>query len=136
MNPAGAENGVGVISTAYLKDPTDTQWVNDEDYKRWDAWMAKYNPDADRKSAFNVYGYSVAQSIVAVLKQCGDGLTRASVMKQAANLKDLQVDMLLPGVKINTGPKDFYPIEQMQLMKFDGKTWELFGPVIDGAVGS
>jgi branched-chain amino acid transport system substrate-binding protein len=136
MNPAGAENGVGVISTAYLKDPTDTQWVNDEDYKRWDAWMAKYNPDADRKSAFNVYGYSVAQSIVAVLKQCGDDLTRANVMKQAANLKDLQVDMLLPGVKINTGPKDFYPIEQMQLMKFDGKTWELFGPVIDGAVGS
>ncbi len=136
MNPAGADNGIGIISTFYTKDPTDPQWKDDAAYKTWSAFMDKYYPDGDKKSSFTVYGYSVAQTMVQTLAQCGDDLTRANVMKQAANLKDLQVDMLLPGVKINTGPKDFYPIEQMQLMKFDGKTWELFGPVIDGAVGS
>lgn len=136
MNPAGAENGIGIISAFYTKDPTDPQWKDDAGYKAWSEWMDKHHPDGDKKSSFTVYGYTVAQTLVQVLKQCGDDLTRANVMKQAANLKDLSLGMLLPGIKINTGPKDFYPIEQMQLGKFNGTSWELFGPVINGEVGS
>lgn len=132
MNPAGPENGLGVISTFYTKDPTDPQWKDDAAYKTWSAFMDKYYADGDKKSTFTVYGYTVAQTMVQVLKQCGDDLTRANVMKQAASLTDLELGMLLPGIKINTGAKDFFPIEQMQLAKFNGKGWDLFGEIISG----
>ena len=97
--------------------------------------MDKYYPDGDKTNSNNVYGYAVAQTMVQVLKQCGDDLTRENVMKQAANLKNFSSDVLLPGIKINTSPDDFFPIEQMQLMKFNGEGWQLFGDVITGEVG-
>ncbi len=116
---------------AYLKDPVDEQWKNDPAMKEYFAFMAKYAPDAKAIDANNVYGYSVSQTLVQVLKQCGDDLTRANIMKQAANLKDLQLPLALPGIKINTSPTDFSPFESLQLQKFDGKQWVLFGKVIE-----
>lgn len=130
MQPAGMEKGVGIVTSAYLKDPTDEQWKNDPAFKDWLAWMQKYNPRADVADGFNVYGYSVAQTLVQTLKQCGDNLTRENVMKQAASIKNMPLPMLLPGIVVDTSPTDFYPIEKMQLQKFDGKTWVLFGDVI------
>jgi branched-chain amino acid transport system substrate-binding protein len=128
MAPAGLENGVGIISVSYIKDPTDPQFQKGKEYDDWLAWMQKYHPKGDLKDNFNVYGYTVAQTMVQVLKQAGDNLTRANIMKEAANL-DMTLPMLLPGVNIKTGPDDFYPIEREQLAKFDGKTWQLFGKV-------
>ncbi|MBL8381848.1 MAG: ABC transporter substrate-binding protein [Burkholderiales bacterium] len=128
MVPAGAENGIGIVSAFYLKDPTDPQWQNSPEYKEWAAWMARYNPQASLKDNFNVYGYTVAQSLVQVLRQAGNDLTRANVMKQAASL-DLASPMLLPGIRVKTGPDDFFPIEQEQLARWDGKTWVLFGKI-------
>jgi len=136
LKPAGLENAKGILSSAYTKDATDPTWKNDPGYKDWVAFMDKYYPDGDKTSSFTVYGYTVAQTLVQALKQCGDNLTRENVMKQAANLKELDLPMLLPGIKINTGPDDFFPIEQMQMMKFNGENWELFGPVMSGAIGS
>jgi branched-chain amino acid transport system substrate-binding protein len=130
LTPAGLDKSVGLISTQYLKDPTDKAWDNDAGVKDWRAFMAKYYADGNLADISNVVGYSVAQTMVQVLKQCGDNLTRENVMKQAANLKDLQLPMALPGIKINTGPADFAPFEAMQLSKFDGKQWERFGAVI------
>jgi ABC-type branched-subunit amino acid transport system substrate-binding protein len=135
LKPAGMENAKDIISTAYLKDPTDPTWKDDPGVKVWQAFMDKYYPDGDKLNSNNVYGYAAAQTMVQVLKQCGDNLTRENVMMQAANLKDFASDVLLPGIKINTGPDDFFPIEQMQLMKFNGTAWELFGDVINGEVG-
>jgi ABC-type branched-subunit amino acid transport system substrate-binding protein len=129
MTTAGAENGVGVISAFYLKDPTDPQWQNSAEYKEWLSWMQKYFPGGDLKDNLNVFGYTVAQTLVEVLKKSGDNLTRENVMKQAANL-DMTLPMLLPGVNIKTGPDDFFPIEREQLARWDGKTWVLFGKVI------
>ena len=129
MVAAGAEAGVGVISAFYLKDPTDPQWANSKEYKDWLAFMQKYHPQGDLKDNFNVYGYTVAQTLVEVLKKAGDTLTRENVMKQAANL-DMTLPMLLPGVNIKTAPDDFFPIEREQLARWDGKTWVLFGKVI------
>lgn len=129
MTTAGAENGVGVISAFYLKDPTDPQWQNSQEYKDWLAWMQKYFPGGDLKDNLNVFGYTVAQTLVEVLKKAGDNLTRENVMKQAASL-DMTLPMLLPGVNIKTGPDDFFPIEREQLARWDGKTWVLFGKVI------
>ena len=134
LKPAGFEASKDIVSTQYLKDPTDPTWDNDPGKKEWIAFMDKYFPDGDKTSSFTVYGYTVAQTLVHVLKQCGDNLTRENVMKQAASLKDVTHPMLLPGVKINTSDKDFYPIEQMQLEKFNGERWELFGPVMSGEV--
>ena len=128
--PGGLEKSIGLISTAYLKDPLDSAWKDDKGMKDWYAFMAKYYPDGDLKDGGNVFGYAVAQTLVQVLKQCGDNLTRENVMKQAANLKDLQLDILLPGIKINTGPTDFAPIQAEQLIRFDGKQWVRFGEVI------
>jgi branched-chain amino acid transport system substrate-binding protein len=128
IKPAGPENAVGIITAAYIKDPTDPQFQKGKEYDDWLAWMKKYQPNGDLSSNFNVYGYTVAQTLVQVLKQAGDNLTRDNVMKQAASL-DLTLPMLLPGVNIKTGPDDFYPIEREQLMKFNGKGWELFGKV-------
>jgi branched-chain amino acid transport system substrate-binding protein len=136
LKPAGMENAKDVVSTAYYKDPTDPTWKNDAGFKRWEEFMAKYFPEGDKSSSFTVYGYSVAQTLVQVLKQCGDNLTRENVMKQAANLKDFEPEMLLPGIKVNTSPTDFYPIKQMQLMRFNGQRWELFGPVLSGGTSS
>jgi branched-chain amino acid transport system substrate-binding protein len=130
LTPAGLDKSVGLVSTQYLKDPSDKAWDNDAGVKEWRAFMAKYYPDGNLADISNVVGYSVAQTMVQVLKQCGDNLTRENVMKQAANLKDLQLPMLLPGVKIGTGPADFAPIEAMQLSRFDGKQWERFGNII------
>jgi ABC-type branched-subunit amino acid transport system substrate-binding protein len=135
LKPAGLQYAKDIISTAYLKDPTDPAWKDDAGVKVWREFMDKYYPDGDKANANNVYGYVQAQAMVQVLKQCGDDLTRANVMKQAANLKDFSTDMMLPGIKVNTSSTDFFPIEQMQLMKFDGEAWRLFGGVITGEVG-
>ena len=128
MTPAGLENGVGLITSNYIKDPTDPQWANDKGYKDWVEWMKKYYPSGNLADAFNVYGYNVAQGLVHVLKQAGDNLTRENIMKQAASL-DMTLPMLLPGVNVKTSADDFYPIEREQLARFDGKTWVLFGKV-------
>jgi branched-chain amino acid transport system substrate-binding protein len=136
LKPAGMENAKDIVSTAYYKDPTDPTWKDDVGFKHWAEFMAKDFPEGDKSSSFTVYGYSVAQTLVQVLKQCGDNLTRENVMKQAANLKDFEPEMLLPGIKVNTSPTDFYPIEQMQLMRFNGQRWELFGPVLSGGTSS
>jgi branched-chain amino acid transport system substrate-binding protein len=132
MKPAGLDASQGVLSSAYLMDPTDPQWKDQPGMKEWFAFMDKWNPSADKTDAFNIYGYALARTMVQVLKQCGDNLTRDNVMKQAANLKSFEPGVLLPGIKINTSPTDFYPIEQEQLMRFKGDTWELFGPVLSG----
>lgn len=131
LTPAGLDNSVGIITAEYRKDPADPHWADDPAVKDWKAWMAKYAPDANLADQNYVYGYSAAQALVQVLKQCGDNLTRANVMKQATALKDLQLPMLLPGVKINTSPTDYFPIETVRLSRFNGTTWELFGDVID-----
>jgi branched-chain amino acid transport system substrate-binding protein len=130
LQPAGPEKAVGLISSVYLKDPTDPAWKDDKAIKDFAAFMKKYYPDGNRDDIINVYGYAAAQTLVQVLKQCGDDLTRENVMRQAANLKDLEVAGLLPGIRINTSPTDFYPIKQVQLMRFDGKTWVRFGELI------
>jgi ABC-type branched-subunit amino acid transport system substrate-binding protein len=135
LRPAGLDNAKDIISTAYLKDPTDPMWQDDPGTRNWRAFMDRYYPDGDKSNANNVYGYVLAQNMVQVLKQCGDDLTRANVMKQAASLRNFSTDMMLPGVEANTGPDDFFPIEQMQLMRFDGESWRLFGEVITGEVG-
>jgi branched-chain amino acid transport system substrate-binding protein len=133
MKPAGLEKGIGIISAAYNKDPTDPQWQDEPAYKEWLAWMKKYNPSANVADSFNVYGYVTAQTMVAVLKASGDNLTRDNVMKEAASLRDLRLPMLLPGISISTSASDYAPIKQMQLQKFDGNTWKLFGEVISGS---
>ena len=130
LTPAGLDKSVGLISAAYFKDPTDPQWANDPDMKAYTAWFKKYYPDGNLSDGFNVAGYLIAQGTVQVLKACGDDLSRENIMKQMANIRDLQVPMMLPGVKWNTSPTDFFLIESAQLGKFDGKEWVLFGKVI------
>jgi branched-chain amino acid transport system substrate-binding protein len=134
LKPAGFEHAQGIVSAAYLKDPTDPQWKNDADMKTWSAFMDKYIPEGDKNDSNYIYGYSVTRTMAQVLKQCGDDLTRESVMKQAANLKNYQPGLLLPGIAINTSPTDFAPLDQLQLMKFAGQTWQLFGNVMSGTV--
>jgi ABC-type branched-subunit amino acid transport system substrate-binding protein len=135
IKPAGFENAQDIISAAYLKDASDKQWDNDPGMKEFYAFMNKDFPEGDKLDGSTVVGYGVAQTLVQVLKQCGDNLTRENVMKQAANLKDFRTEVLLPGIKINTSPTDFAPISQLQLMKFKGEKWELFGDVISADVG-
>jgi branched-chain amino acid transport system substrate-binding protein len=134
MKPAGFENAQGIISSSYLKDPTDSQWKNDAAMKAWNEFLDKYFPEANRADASVMYGYIVAQGLVQILKQCGDDLTRANVMKQAASLKDFEPGGLLPGVKVNTSATDFAPISQLQLQRFKGENWELFGEILSGDV--
>ena len=129
LEPAGLEKAVGIVSPQFAKDPTDPQWKNDPATKEWIAWMSKYYPDGDKTSTYNVSGYNWAMTLVQVLKQCGDDVTRENVMRQAASL-DLSLPMLLPGIKVRTGPNQFSPIRDMQLKKFDGQFWESFGEVI------
>ena len=135
IKPAGFDASQGIISSAWFKDPTDPQWKGDPDIKAWNALLDKHYPDANRTDANVMYGYIVSQAMAQVLKQCGNDLTRANVIKQAANLHDFTVKGLLPGVKINTSPSDFAPISQLQLMRFKGDTWERFGDVISSDVG-
>jgi branched-chain amino acid transport system substrate-binding protein len=136
LKPAGLENSKGILSTNYIKDPTDPAWKDDPAIKEWSAFMDKYFPEGDKSSTFTVYGYATAQTLVQVLKQCGDELTRENIMKQAKNLKDFELGLLLPGIKINTGPTDYYPIEQMQMSRFNGEHGELFGAPISGEIGT
>jgi ABC-type branched-subunit amino acid transport system substrate-binding protein len=136
LQPAGLDKSKGIVTGVYLKDPTDPAWKEDPEYKEWLAWMDKYNKDADKTNAFNVYGYTVAQMMVKTLEQCGDDLSRENIMKQAANIKDFRAKMLLPGIVANTSPTDFFPVEQMQMQQFDGKEWVRFGPILTGGGGS
>jgi ABC-type branched-subunit amino acid transport system substrate-binding protein len=130
LTPAGLDASKGIITVEYLKDATDPTWRNDPGYKNWLAWMEKWYPSGDKKEVFNVYAYSTAQTMVQVLKQCGDNLTRENVMRQAANLHHLALPMLLPGITVDTSPTDWYPVKQEQLAKFDGTTWVRFGEVM------
>jgi branched-chain amino acid transport system substrate-binding protein len=133
LKPAGLEASKGLISTNYGKDPGDPQWKDDPGMKHYFDFMAKYYPDGDKNSNFNTYGYSTAQLMVHVLKQCGDNLTHENVMKQATNLKNVELDLSLPGMKANTTPNDYRVNKQMQMMKFNGERWELFGPILEDA---
>jgi len=132
MKPAGFENSQGILSATYVKDGADPQWDNDPGMKKFYAFLEKYYPGGDKLDASVVYGYGVAQTLVQVLKQCGDDLTRANVMKQAANLKNFEPDTLLPGIKINTSPTDYAPIKQQQMMRFKGEKWELIDGIMSG----
>ncbi|HKM69010.1 MAG TPA: ABC transporter substrate-binding protein [Stellaceae bacterium] len=135
LKPAGLEISKGIVSDFYLKDPTDPEWQNDDGYKWWVGFMDKYYPSGDKTDAGNVYGPSNAATVVHVLQQCGDDLTRENVMKQSANLHDFRVPMLLPGIAINTSPSDFAPVKQVQMGRFDGESWRRFGPILTGAIG-
>jgi branched-chain amino acid transport system substrate-binding protein len=130
LKPAGLDNSKGIITAAYLKDPTDPQWATAPDFLEWKAWMEKYLPQGNMSDASYTYAYSVSATMRHVLTECGDNLTRANLMNQAASMHDLVVPILLPGIKINTSPTDFYPIQSVQLARFDGETWKLFGEVL------
>jgi branched-chain amino acid transport system substrate-binding protein len=130
LKPAGFENSKEIITAAYLKDATDPQWANDADFKEWKTWMAKYLPDANLADSGYTYAYAVSATMHDCLKRCGDDLTRANLMKQAASMKKLVVPLLLPGITINTSPTDFYPIQAVRLARFNGETWALFGDVL------
>src|SRR6266404_1048875 len=130
LKPAGFDNSKDIITAAYLKDATDPQWVDAPDFKEWKAWMAKYIPDGNLADSGYTYAYSVCSTMRDVLTRCGDDLTRVNLMKQAASMKNLVVPLLLPGIKINTSPTDFFPIQSVQLAAFDGETWKLFGDVL------
>jgi ABC-type branched-subunit amino acid transport system substrate-binding protein len=134
MRPAGIENSQNIISATYWKDPTDPQWKDDAGIKNFDAFLTKYFPDGNREDQYAMIGYDIAQTVVHVLKECGDDLTRANIMKQAASIESLQLEGLLPGVTINTSAIDFAPIKQFQLRKFKGERWELFGDVISSQI--
>jgi branched-chain amino acid transport system substrate-binding protein len=135
IKPAGFENAQGIISSNYLKDTSDPQWKDDAGMKAFDEFLARYFPEGNRVDSSVMYGYTVAQGLVFVLKNCGDDLTRANVMKQAASIKGLNLGGLLPGIEVNTSATDFAPISQLQLMKFKGEKWDLFGDIISGDVG-
>ena len=135
IKPAGFENSQGIISSNYLKDPTDVEWKNDAGMKAWNEFLDKYYPEANRSDIFVMYAYTVAQGLEHVLRSSGDNLTRANVMKQAASIKDLELGGLLPGIKVNTSATDFAPISQVQLMRLKGETWERFGEILSDDVG-
>jgi ABC-type branched-subunit amino acid transport system substrate-binding protein len=135
LRPAGFENAKDIVSVFFVKDPTDPKWQDDAGHKWWVSFMDKYFPDGDKTDAGAVVGPSLAGTLAQVLKQCGDNLTRENVMKEAANLHDFSVPMLLPGISINTSPTDFAPVKQVQMARFDGERWRLFGPLLTGAIG-
>jgi ABC-type branched-subunit amino acid transport system substrate-binding protein len=130
MKPAGFENDQGILTALYLKDPTDPQYANDKDFLEWKAYMQKYYANGNLLDGSNGYAYAVANLLHGVLKQCGDDLTRANIMKQAANVKNLQLPMVIEGIKVNTSPTDFYPVQSVRLARFKGETWELFGEIL------
>ncbi len=129
MEPAGVERGIGIISSAYLKDPTDPQWKNDPGLQHWRDIMAKYLPEGDISDAFYVYGYAATMTTIHVLRACGTDFSRENLMRQATSMKDVELGALLPGIRMNTSPTNYHPITQMQLMRWTGKTWERFGNV-------
>ena len=133
LQPAGLEASKGVISVNYGKDPADPTWKDDAGLKKYLDFMAKYFPEGDKMNTVNTYGYSTAQLLVQILKQCGDDLTRENVMKQAASLKNVELDLALPGMRINTSADDYRVNKQLQMMKFNGERWELFGPILEDA---
>jgi branched-chain amino acid transport system substrate-binding protein len=133
IRPAGFENAQGIVSTVYLKDPSDPRWAADEARQRFDAFIAKYAPEADKNDFFVVYAYAVSQAVVKVLEQCGNNLTRANVMQQASNLRDFKPDMLLPGIAVNTSPTDFAPIKDMLTVRLQGERWVTFGDVMSSS---
>ncbi|WP_426409608.1 ABC transporter substrate-binding protein [Bradyrhizobium ganzhouense] len=135
IEPAGFEISQGILSASYTKDGSDPQWNADDRMKRFYNFVAQFDPKANKLDAGVVFGYAAAQTMVKVLQMCGDNLTRDNIMKQAASLKDFEPDTLLPGIKINTAPDNFAPIEQLQMMRFKGKTWELFGEIISSDLG-
>ena len=135
LSPAGIENAKGIITASYSKDPADAAWKDDPGLKKFSDFIAKHMPGEDKNNFYVVYGYNAAQALVAVLDQCRDDLTRANVLKQAEALKQVHLDMLLPEIALTTSPSDHYPIEQMQLQKFDGQNWVRFGPTIEGTLG-
>jgi len=135
LKPAGFEASKGIITDFFLKDPTDPQWKDDPGYKWWLGFMNKWCPEGDKNDQLNAFGPTQAGVVVHVLKACGDELTREKVMKQAANTHELSLPMLLPGITVNTTPTDFAPVKQVQLARFNGERWELFGPILTGAVG-
>jgi ABC-type branched-subunit amino acid transport system substrate-binding protein len=130
LKPAGLDLSRGIISVNWGKDPGDPTWDNDPGMKRWRAFMDKYYPEGDKNSTFNTYGYGSAQTLEKVLRACGDDLTRENIMKQYTNLKNVELDMLLPGIVLNTSPTDYRSIKQLQMMRFNGERWEGFGPII------
>ena len=136
LRPAGLENAKDILTTSYLKDQTDPALANDPGVVKWRAFMDKYYPEGDKTNSGNVSGYVTASLLAQVLKQCGDNLTRENVMKQTANLKNFELDMLLPGIKVNTSPTDYFPLEELQMRRFSGERWESFGPIISGEIGS
>jgi branched-chain amino acid transport system substrate-binding protein len=133
MNPAGPENGVGILSAAYLKDSTDPTWKNDAGMNEWRAFMTKYMPGADQTDGGYIAAYGLSKTMLQVLQQCKGDFSRANIMKQVTSLHDVESPVLLPGIKLNTSPTNYHPIRAMQLEKWDGKTWVLFGNVIEGA---
>jgi branched-chain amino acid transport system substrate-binding protein len=135
MKPAGYENDQGILSASYLKDPKDPQWKNDPAMNEWRAFMTKWYPEGDQEDASTTFGYGVAKGLEQVLRQCKNDLTRENIMRQAANL-NFEIGVYLPGTRIKTSLTDFAPLEQLQMMRFKGETWELFGPVMSGEKGS
>jgi hypothetical protein len=133
LKPAGLDAAKGVISVNYGKDPLDPNWKDDPGMKKYFDFMAKYYPGGDKDSNLNTYGYSTAQLLVYILQQCGDNLTRENVMKQAASLKDVTGDLSLPGMTTNTSPTDYRVNKELQMMRFNGERWELFGPIMEDA---
>jgi len=136
LRPAGFRNAEGILSAGYTKDATDPTWSGDPAFGQWSAFMDQYYPGGDKTDNLTVVSYAATQTLVQVLERCGDDLTRANVMRQATNLRELRIGMLLPGITVNTSPDDYAPLKQMQMMRFTGERWELFGPVLKGKVGS
>jgi len=132
MKPAGVDKSKGVIAATFIKDVNDARWRDDPGVKEWSAFCAKYLSQTEFIDYNAAYGYGAAGTVLQVLKQCGDDLSRENIMKQAINLKDLELPLLLPGIKVNTSPTNYSPIRQMQLAKFNGESWELFGDVLMG----
>jgi branched-chain amino acid transport system substrate-binding protein len=132
MQPAGQEAGIGILSTAYVKDPDDPAWKDDAGVKAWREFMTKYVPDADQHDTNYVNAYNSAMTLEAVLRACGDDLSTENILKQAYAIRDLELPMLLPGIKVNTSPTDHVPVDQMQFMRFNGKNWERFGELQTG----
>jgi branched-chain amino acid transport system substrate-binding protein len=136
MKPAGLENGQDILTAGYLKDPTNPLYANDKDFHEWKAFMQKYYPNGNTADGFNAYAYAVSTLLVHVLKQCGDDLTRANIMKQAASVKGLQLPMVIEGIKVNTSATDFYPVQAVKMHRFKGETFQPFGEVISAEAPS
>jgi branched-chain amino acid transport system substrate-binding protein len=134
IKPAGPEQALGIITAGYYKDPTDPAWANDPGMNEWRGFMKQYMPDSDTTDSNYVFAYGIGTTALQVLKQCGDDFSRPNILKQATNLHDLEVPILLPGVKVDTSPTNYHPIRQMQLQKWNGATWERFGEVLSGSV--